>query len=1281
MEKKLLFLCASAVLLFGCTKDFDGLIVDSFDFTVTAKNDPEGFVYQDLSTTFSINPSREVEGAEFFFDYEIIEGDGYFIDKDGNIYEPGDGALDNLIFEYAYVPTVTGRHNIKFKVTDHRDNLVESVLDYEVEYAPFTALLKGGTNSYVVNRDNDLLLIMLSENTSKELDTTYIVKYSVDGGLGTIYRDTVNLEIGKELKFQKGNSEISYVPTTLGEHIISMVCRSPDGFEKKISHAFEVENITFFVSADVVNSSGTIGDNVDINVVLQTTDVIEEVDYEVVFYFAEDSEGSGTVTDDTGEAVVSATQYPIEPGSHSFTFNSEVIGRKKMYIDISDSNNQIKRDSVIFDYNTRSFEFSGSTPNTDVGLNQAVPINFVLSSEEAIGEFTFSYRRENGNGSLRDNDGNSIEPTTAVPLSEDRFTFFYTATTMGDNDLVFIATDGFGQANEVVLSLDINGDGIGFSIASTRDTYQLEDNADLTFNNGGSESYTVEYSTSNDGIITYKGTSYSPGTSFVVESGVSLGSYQAFVEGDHMLEFGLTSSSGQNITSVLDFTFRENVDAYVTIGSNLGGGFPVVGTGVGVEFNVNGEAAYTAVYSSSNTGSFEYNGSDIAPGDSFTVSAGTSSGIYTGTESGGHELMFDFTSGAGDTSSSGGIITYVDGNGSNVSAVTVGSGTAGNRAEVGSGVKVDFNAIGGGNFTAKYTGNLSGTFVYNGSEVASGESFAVSGNGSSGTYTGAEEGNHKLAFEFTSGDGTVSTGSTTIQYGGASDGDISFTARAASAPVPVSQDVSIDFSLSGNGDFGAIYVNDNSGTLSYNGATLAPGQTFAIQRGTSKAVYNSTEPGNHNLKFTASLSTDESVQQSATVTIKYIEDGPGDSFTVEPIANDSVDLRTETGISLILKGDESYTATFSTNNVGTLVHDEVEVAPGESFVVTSGTTLATYKGTEPGDHLLEFKVTSDTGAAFEDSIVIIFREAAPEQLFFMNGKGLRKVLNEGAEVEFALLGEEDYVARYGSSQDGYLLYRDTYIAPGEIFPISSGESSGTYVGTSDGIHTIEVEVSPFSDFFVSSSAKIRFIYAAIKDFDFTVSAESESAPIGESVIINFFLDQNDGAFIAKYANNNQGTFTYNGFELEPGDGFLMNNGPSNGIYNSSQAGPHKLNFTIVSKSDRYAYAETEIVYEDNENAINFIAGAASSTAGVNDSVDIRFTLRGEETYTATYSTDSSGSFTYNGSIVAPGESFNITIGNSTGTYIGTSSGTHNLEFEVRSDTGIESRSTTTINYN
>lgn len=1281
MKRKLLYTVTIFLILLGCTKDFDGIITDSFDYKFDAKNDSEGFVYEELNTSFTINPSRNIEEGKFFFEYQIEEGDGYLVNNEGEKYDGSRIDIENLVFDYAYVPTKTGKHTVLFKARDHRDNIVEAQLTYQVEYAPFTALLQGGTNSYIVNKDNDLLLIMLSENTSKELDTTYTVKYSVDGGLGTIYKDSVALDIGKDLPFSKGNSEISYIPTTLGEHTISMTCTSPDGFEKKINHSFNVDNITFFMSAEAVNNSGEIGDDVVINVVLQSTDAVEEVDYEVVYYFADDSDGVGIVKNEAGEILPAATQYPIEVGSHSYTFSSDVVGDKKMYFDISDSNNQIKRDSVNFKYSSNSFGFTANSPNESIGMNLAVPIDFGITSEDLEQDFTFSYRNKNGNGVLRDQENNPIVASSTIELEERSFTFFYTPSSMGDNDLIFTATDSFGQSKEIEINFDVNGDSFGFTIASSRDTYEITDNADITFNNTGLSDYNVTYSTSNDGILTYKGTSYSPGSTFSVGRGISLASYQAFEQGEHMLEFTLVMDNGENVSSFLDFTFRANLDVYVSIGSNLGAEPPSVGTGVDVDFNVEGTDNYTVTYSSSNRGSFSYNGNTIAPGESFTVNSGTSSGAYTGTTDGVHDLMFQFTSGTGAISESGGSINYVNDSENAGAAITIGSSGSRNGQSVGTETSVDFNIPQEGSYTATYSSSNTGEFSYNGSIIAPGESFTLVGGSSSGAYTGTAAGEHELVLELTDNNGSVSITTGTVTYEEASSSGLIFTAEAPLEAVIAGTNVIIDFNLSGNADYTTRYVNDNSGTLVYGGASIAPNQSFIIEKGASSAIYNSSQVGDHNLNFTVASSSNVNDTDSSPITIKYIEEPPADTFSAEPIAIDTVSLRTETGISLILSGSETYTATYSSDNVGTLVYNDVEVQPGDSFSISTGTTLAVYKGTEAGDHVIDFTVTSDSGQVFNDSATIIYKEPNENQIFFVEGRGLRKILNERSVINLTITGEDDHVVRFVSSEEGYILYNDTYIEQGETFPIPAGESTVVYVGTSAGIHTLDFEASPYTDFFVSYVQSTRFIYAAVRDFTFTATGESDTASIGDDVNIEFNLDQNEELFSAKYGNNNIGTLTYNGIELEPGDKFIMTNGLSTGVYNSSTEGPHKLTFILSSASDRYAYDEVELTYQSSENAINFIASSAQETAEVNNGVEIRFTLRGNETYMVTYTNDNIGNFSYNGILVAPGESFSMATGNTSGNYIGTVSGTHNLDFTVTSNTGINATSAAVIEYN
>jgi hypothetical protein len=320
------------------------------------------------------------------------------------------------------------------KALDYRKNVKEVELEYEVDFAPFTVLLNGGSNQYIINRNNDLELIMLSENSSVNLKEEYKVSYSIDGGIGEIRLNGENvsttgneleyetLSVGREYLLGKGSTELEYFPTTLGTHTITMTCTSPDGQVKIVTLDILVENVTFFINADSQTTNGSVGEDLLINITLQTTDLEDAINYELVYYFAEDSEGSGTILNENNEVLASAAQYDIEPGTYSYTFNSDVVGVKKIYFDISDSNNQIKRDSVIFNYSTSPFTFTGSTPSTNVNLNESIPINYILNSLAGDNvEYTFTYRSNSGNGTLVDELGNDINPNTGVIVDPGTF--------------------------------------------------------------------------------------------------------------------------------------------------------------------------------------------------------------------------------------------------------------------------------------------------------------------------------------------------------------------------------------------------------------------------------------------------------------------------------------------------------------------------------------------------------------------------------------------------------------------------------------------------------------------------------------------------------------------------------------------------------------------------------------------------------------------------------------------------------------------------------------------
>lgn len=1097
MKRKLRLFGCICIIFLGCTKDFDGKILDTFDFSFTGNNDASGYVYEQLSTSFVVNPEKQVEDSRFSFSYIVKEGDGHFEDADGNIYAGGEIELGKLNFEYTYVPTEIGTHTVVAKATDHRDNSKEVELVYEVDYAPFTAILESGTNKFIVNKDNDLLLIMVSENTSEALKNNYKIRYSIDGGIGALKLGDEILEAGKEIVMEKGSTELSYLPTTLGTHTITMICTSPDGFERTVTLEMGVENVTFFLTADPVNPAAPVGEDMDIDITLETTDLGDEIDYEIVYYFADESDGVGSISNASGEIVESATEYPIEPGGYTYSFNSDVIGRKKIYFDVSDSNNQIKRDSVEFDYSTVPFRFSGSALNTDVALNQNVPLNFTLSNDGAPEGITYQYafRIPKGSGVLRTPDGETVGPATSVQVLPGNFSLSYTPQTLGETELEFIVTDSFGQDSEQVTILLNVGDTFGFSVVSDKNTYQLSENATLTMNVSGQGSYTATYVSTNEGVLTYNNTSYAPGSSFPIGSGTGLASYQSFGTGTHELSFTIVSDSGASRPGTVSFDFEEDTGGNeATFTADAARSSADIDESVAINFDLQGEGAFTTTYGSSNTGNFTYGGNTVEPGQVFTMVSGTSQGSYTGRSSGDHTLTFDITSDTGASLSDSALITYSATTGTGLVFTATASASS---ADTGDNVNIALDVEGNGTYTATYTTSNTGVFVYNGANIVPGASFEVPSGASQGIYNGTDEGIHNIDFSISSDTGESATDGTNITYGTTLDDSITFITTEASGTATVGSTVAIDFVLDGNESYTATYTNSSSGSFSYNGATIAPGQSFSIATGDSSGNYSGSVSGVHNLDFRVVSNSGASATDAANIAYEDAVD-TAISFSVDA-ASDTADIGNGVTIDLDLEGDETYTANYSTSNTGSFSYNGNTISPGQSFPISTGNSAGSYLGGSAGIHNINFSVTSDSNATATDGTSITYNAPVDDSLTFsadpVSGSG---DIGEDVDITFSLAGLETYSATYTNSSTGSFTYNGSDVAPGVPFAIGSGASTGTYTGEAEGVHSLDFSVSSDTGTTASDGATITFGIANVPVTGVSVSPATAAVTEGQN---------------------------------------------------------------------------------------------------------------------------------------------------------------------------------------
>ncbi|MFV0552349.1 MAG: hypothetical protein ACK5L6_10590, partial [Anaerorhabdus sp.] len=73
-----------AVLFLACSKDFDEVVLDDFDFSFSAGNPENGFLFEKTRTDFSLVPEKDITTVGYFMNFSFESGKGYFLTMEGD---------------------------------------------------------------------------------------------------------------------------------------------------------------------------------------------------------------------------------------------------------------------------------------------------------------------------------------------------------------------------------------------------------------------------------------------------------------------------------------------------------------------------------------------------------------------------------------------------------------------------------------------------------------------------------------------------------------------------------------------------------------------------------------------------------------------------------------------------------------------------------------------------------------------------------------------------------------------------------------------------------------------------------------------------------------------------------------------------------------------------------------------------------------------------------------------------------------------------------------------
>lgn len=1287
--------------VFACTKDFDDIVIDAYEFTVTENHKETGYVFEGTETDFEIKPEKIVNTVKYFTKYQIIEGEGYFEDGQGkNLPDDETIELDSLKWEYNYMPKDTGTHKIKATFWDSNDLQKELELTYNIDFAPFTLLFNKGKEEFIVNADNPVTLSILRESSTSETDKkTFDISYTVTNGTGKLIKgEDVELKPGDTTAIDKGTHNLKYKPETLGEHQIDLVAIAPDGATRNAQIKVKVLHLDATLVVTAESNQVKLDTDLGINLSLKTQDDESDVTYELTHAYSEDAVGTGVISDANGQKLVPGEYSEIIPGAYKYKFVSSELGEKKIFFDVRDSNGQVKRDSITINVSNIPFQFTGNAESNNVFINQLTKLNFNLSAEgntENV-KYNLTYEITEGNGVLTDSQGKEIENNTPFEVDLGTFALNYKPTSLENHVLVFKITDSYGQeSGEVVINLSSENVDLTFNASAA--------NTEMIVNQVNGITVSLQEDRNYEGVTYQLSYNISGGTAKLLQNNNEVPASEFFevnpgewtyqfvpeLPGDYTIKFRLRDSNNQILEkNVLisalqtDYLFSaQPANARIPLGESNTINMNITPS------TANNGTTYEMKYSSTGNGVFIYNGVEYAPGEVIVVQEGQFAGQYTPESTGEYTLNFVLTDSNGVTKEASATFTVNNGDYTfNVAA----NPTEFFVTET-STFNFDLNQeIDNPNATYQISYSIDGGSGIikdeNGNEVEPGVFKPFGVGATSWTFDPSSAGG--IVINFTVRDNTQNIKEKSISLN-VKEKDFkleaipSKTSEFVNVAVPIS--VTLEELAQNTGDTYQLYVTSNkNGSVEYDGQSYNVGQRIDVQPGNFFISYSGSEGGKHDLTISVKSSSD--VTRSVEHSINFNQVDYDFSGTAEKAL---ISVGESTRLNFVLNensGNSSYKMkyTISGTNANILDASGNPVNAGVEYDIQKGNFSWTLTGTNEGTVNLVFTARNATGK--ENSVNISVDVAARDYNFTAFPASNSAFVDETVSINLNIaeigIGGDTYTMYYSSNNTGVVEYNGTSYSPGQSFDVPVGQSELKYTGMDPGTHEVEFTVTSSSNVQKKKVVPITFNQV---NYDFTVTRQDAEISVGETTQLNFNITENSGSssYSMRYvfSSTSAKLLDQNGNEVTSGSYVPVPKGNFSWTLEGVNAGNIEMQFFVRSESGLEKEASTDV--KVNPKDFEFSANETNSNAYIGENVDINFRIAelgsGGDTYKLRFSSSNNGTLIYNGNNYSPGQSFDVPVGTFTAQYIASNEGSHNIEFVATSSSGIDKYDSSIIN--
>lgn len=733
-------------------------------------------------------------------------------------------------YQYKFKAAAQGVSTITFKVKDSNGQVKEVSIVITITNVPFT-LTGASTQKTILLNESTKLNFNIVPNTSDSKGVTYSFIYQAESGDGILI-DGQGQEIprGAPIAVNKGVFSLNYKPTSLGSHIINYTVTDNNGETRsgKIEMEAVHSAVTFNVST-VTQSYVNVPINLDFIITPQTEN---NLTYEMNYFV---TGGQGVLKKTATDIVTPGEYHAVNKGAFTYEFTPSIAGNFVLTFELKDNNGQIITKTVPISVINNDFTIS-TTGDGTLYVNTSKSINTYLSQDKVSSIVTYEVKYSiesgsTGNGVLSF-EGSNVPYGVYAPTSVGAKSLTFTATEVGIINLKVEVKDSNGITHNSVVALEVKPINYTFSGASQLNSIFVNGstpvNFDITESAVSGTQYEMKYVVSSgDGQIK----NGSELESANIWYPVTVGSFSRNISGISVGSIEVTFTVRNKITLVektqtLTITVNPSIFSFSATPTNVNNN--VAGQGTNINFNLiqtgGTDDVYTMTFTTTGSGTFNYNGNSYSAGQIIPISVGATNGSYVGTSVGDHALVFEVTNQLNSKKSSNATVKYIN---NDFTLSTTGDGT------LFMGQTQDFNV-----FLSQLLPDASITYqvrcVFESGTTGSGNIQKNGVNESLGVYSGVGLGTTTLRFVPTK-PGLIRIGVEVVNNSGlkktslillnVQSTDFDISSALTNSNIVVGVDNGISFDLSENLASGTEYemkyvINQGNATLKNAGATL-----------------------------------------------------------------------------------------------------------------------------------------------------------------------------------------------------------------------------------------------------------------------------------------------------------------------------------------------------------------------------------------------------------------------------------------------------------------------------